>query len=169
MTKSFYSTIEYISNYNFGDIKHRFIKRFSDIDEYQYLLIEEALKDFYIANYLIQQKEIKNINYLMPPNFYVDELWHLHIIYTHDYFDFTKKVYGSYLHHKPTPENEKDINFSFEEAINDLFKTGQYLKQFRTYKLQDLNHFKLHPNFSLLSQVTDYLNEIPFETVLNNV
>lgn len=168
MTKSFYSTIEYISNYNFGDIKHRFMKRFNDIDDYQYQLIEEALRDFYIAIYLIQKKKISNIKSLMPPNSLVDELWHLHIIYTHSYFDFTNRVYGCYLHHEPTTENKIDDHFSYEDSMKDLFTIGNYLKQFRIYKLQDLNIYKQHSNFSLLYQVSDYLNEIPFEKVLNH-
>jgi hypothetical protein len=165
---NFQSVISYISEYSFGDIKNRFLKQHNDIDDYQYHLIEDTLKDFYIGCYLLKFKKFHKISSLMPPNQLIDDLWHLHIIYTREYFLFSEKVYGSYLHHTPTSKDKLEKDFSYNSAMMDLFKIGNYIKDYRTYSLDDLNYYKTYKNFSLLSQVTDYLNELPYEQVLNH-
>lgn len=165
---NFKSIVSYVSEYSFGDIRNRFLEQHINIDDYQYQLIEDALKDFYIGCHLLKFNNFLRLSSLMPPNQLVDDLWHLHIIYTREYFNFSEKVYGSYLHHTPTSKDDLEKDFSYNSAMMDLFKIGNYIKDYRTYSLTDLNKYKIHKNFSLLSQITDYLNEIPYEQVLNH-
>ena len=153
-----------IENYSFDFLKSRFLKKFNDLDEYQYLLIEECLKDYYIAYYLINNNLVNvDIKSISPPNDIVDELWHLHIIYTKDYFEFCENNFNHYLHHHPL--NDNDINDN--DDSNEMFLLGSFIKKYRNYKLKDLNFYKSNDKFSLLSQVNDYINEIPYEEVLN--
>lgn len=155
--------IKDIENYSFDFLKSRFLKKFNDLDEYQYLLIEECLKDYYIAYYLINNNLVNiNTKSISPPNDIVDELWHLHIIYTKDYFEFCENNFNHYLHHYPLNENDNN-----DDDSNEMFLLGSFIKKYRNYKLNDLNFYKNNDKFSLLSQINDYVNEIPYEEVLN--
>lgn len=172
MKSTLLDAIEYIEEYSFSFLKNRFIASVGVIDEYNFKLIEESLKDYYLSCFLRRQsycpENLKMIKSLMPPNKIVDELWHLHIIHTKEYFKFSDELFGTYFHHNPTSEEEKE-NVSLITEMNNLYLFGNYVKDYRQYSLEDLNKYKSHRCFSLLSQSTDYLNEIGYEEVLEKL
>lgn len=45
----------------------------------------------------------------------IDQMWHVFLLYTRDYFDFCQKHFGEFLHHQPdlVPKFEKQ-GFEFE-------------------------------------------------------
>jgi hypothetical protein len=165
--------IKYINNYKFLNYRERLKKAIPNIDKYQILLIEDTLKDFYLSKYILVNgycdefnNEFKDNLSLSIPNQSVDELWHLHILYTKEYFEFCNDFFGFYLHHQPTnPEILNKKRLQIEN--NKLFIMGKIVKEYREYNLSDLNSHKKHKNFSLLYQSHKFLTEIPYETVLN--
>jgi len=58
-------------------------------------LVSHALRQFFLA-YLKSGKQ-----YVSMPSQVVDELWHEFILYTRNYQEFTKRAFGSFLHHTP--------------------------------------------------------------------
>lgn len=162
MSLNIHHIVDYVENYSFHHLKKRFLTTFKELDEYQYILVEECLRDFYLASFLLKKELTSSpIKTLSPPNYIVDELWHLHIIYTKSYFNFCSNVFGEYLHHNPTENISNDL---IDYQI--LYDVGNIVKNYRHYQLNDLNTFKNHPRFSLLSQINEYLNETPYEKVL---
>ena len=172
MKSTLLDAIEYIEEYSFSFLKNRFINSMEVIDEYSFKLVEETLKDYYLSCFLRRQsycpEHLKTVKSLMPPNKIIDELWHLHIIHTKEYFKFSNELFGSYFHHNPTSEEER-VNVCLTMEMNNLYLFGNYIKDYRKYSLEDLNKYKLHKHFSLLSQSADYLNEIEYEEVLENL
>lgn len=160
LQKNFISKIE---DYSFDFCKFKFLKTFPEIDMYQYLLIEDCLRDFYIGCFVLSP-EVE----LSPPNNYVDELWHQHILFTSRYSDFCFDFFGGYLHHEPIPPDRKIEHSKELELRNNSFIIGTAIKNERNYKLGDLNKHKMSSKFSLLSQINSYLNEVPYEEVLEN-
>lgn len=124
--------IEYIESYDMSKFTERLIDKFNFLDEYEINLIIESLKDFYISVY-IANSEGKFINSIT--NAIVDELWHLHILHTKEYFNFCENVYGRYLHHTPTD----NIIDSVEQPLRKYYDSF-YIH--RNYQLVDLNQNK---------------------------
>eukprot|EP01084_Bolivina_argentea_P320737 556550_1 len=56
-----------------------------------------------IRGYIKFLEDIKrnNINGQRPPNYFVDLVWHYHIIWTKKYFSFCKEYFGRFVHHVP--------------------------------------------------------------------
>jgi hypothetical protein len=50
--------------------------------------------------------------YLFGPLLVLDELWHLFILHTRDYTDFSLNYFGEYVHHDPEP-------VGFEHYLNE--------------------------------------------------
>jgi hypothetical protein len=39
--------------------------------------------------------------FMIVPNDMVDEVWHNHILFTHDYLEFCNQIAGKFIHHNP--------------------------------------------------------------------
>lgn len=48
----------------------------------------------------------------LSPTRQIDEIWHAHILYTQDYHRACEKIFGFYLHHQPTHEDNSSSNES---------------------------------------------------------
>src|ERR1700722_17839572 len=48
----------------------------------------------------------KHPRHNLTPTLQIDEIWHAHILYTSDYHKMCEQVFGHYLHHQPTHEEE---------------------------------------------------------------
>lgn len=69
----------------------------------------------------------------LPPSRDIDEAWHSHILYTNDYIDFCKEVFGFYLHH--FPQHGRDEKTTTEELRRSFTEETQkfYFKEFGSY------------------------------------
>ncbi len=61
--------------------------------------------------------------YLFGPLLVLDELWHLFILHTRDYNDFSQQYFGEYVHHEPEPPGFEHHLTEEELAdyVNDCF------------------------------------------------
>lgn len=48
---------------------------------------------------------------LFQPSPFVDQVWHAHILNTHDYKAFCKQVFGHFMHHIPGEAHEPNGGF----------------------------------------------------------
>lgn len=48
---------------------------------------------------------------LLQPSPFVDQVWHAHILNTHDYKAFCKQVFGHFMHHIPGEAHEPNGGF----------------------------------------------------------
>lgn len=55
-------------------------------------------------NFLILSK--KYLPKFLVPTKYIDEFWHNHILYTKNYFEDCKNIFGHYLHHEPSSPSD---------------------------------------------------------------
>ncbi|MCB2079595.1 MAG: hypothetical protein KDE55_18095 [Novosphingobium sp.] len=59
--------------------------------------------------------------HIVTPSDAVDQAWHLHLAYTHDYWDhFCPDVLGKTLHHGPTAGGEGELHRHFEQYARTL-------------------------------------------------
>ncbi len=87
--------------------------------EYAKRCMEEYLKFIFLVS---QYKQ-------MTPSIQVDEVWHLHMIYTRSYRELCELV-GRFLDHGPTKGGEKEDVRYFEQYTNTL---SLYRKHFGEY------------------------------------
>lgn len=45
----------------------------------------------------------------------VDEVWHTHILFTQDYFNFCERAFGRYVHHQPTTSKHSSDRSSVQK------------------------------------------------------
>jgi hypothetical protein len=57
----------------------------------------EAEKQYRLFIYLCSIYD----GFLVVPNEIVDEVWHNHILFTHDYLAFCNQIAGKFIHHNP--------------------------------------------------------------------
>ncbi len=50
----------------------------------------------------------KNPGVMAPPALDMDEVWHAHILHTHNYTQDCKRIFGKYLHHSPSSGTEEE-------------------------------------------------------------
>jgi len=89
---------DYINNLDLTHIKKRVQKE----NKWSPRMVEVATQ-FY-RNFLILCKKHEDI--ALSPTQQIDEIWHAHILYTHEYHEMSEKVFGRYLHHQPFHEEE---------------------------------------------------------------
>ncbi|RUR13590.1 hypothetical protein [Legionella sp. km772] len=72
--------------------------------EYSLTEAEQLFKDLLAWFWLRDQRAKKNkTTYLFGPLLILDELWHLFILHTRDYCNFSFHYFGDYVHHEPEP------------------------------------------------------------------
>jgi hypothetical protein len=82
-------------------------------------------------NFLLLFK--KHLPEPLVPSRQIDEFWHNHILYTQNYINDCKHIFGHYLHHQPAAPNE-----DMTQMVSDYLKTKQYyLDEFK----HSLEHF----------------------------
>lgn len=75
--------------------------------------------------------------YKLPPSEEIDNVWHYHILGTHQYHDDCKALFGGYLHHYPyfsidEHSDINDLNVAFEETQRLHFdEFGDYIYKLR--------------------------------------
>ena len=70
-----------------------------------------------------EREKQKKTTYLFGSLLVLDELWHLFILNTHDYVNFSQQYFGHYLHHRPEPigfEHELSDD-ALQEYLDDCF------------------------------------------------
>jgi hypothetical protein len=97
---------------------------------------EEAVKQY--RRFLFLNKKYGS-EFTLPPSEDIDHAWHAHILYTNDYFDFCKKVFGEYLHHRPhqgfsDPITLTNIQNDYEQNTQRLYQLefGTYIYEVRS-------------------------------------
>jgi hypothetical protein len=83
-------------------------------------------------NYLFLKKKYGN-QYELPPSLDIDQFWHTHILYTKNYDDFCKKIFGSFLHHHPTTDESIKISIQQYERMFEEQTQKLYIKEFGEY------------------------------------
>jgi len=63
-------------------------------------LLQDLLAWFWLKN---ERKKRNKETYLFGPLLILDELWHIFILHTRDYTDFSNRYFGEYIHHDPEP------------------------------------------------------------------
>lgn len=89
-------------------------------------LFQDLLAWFYLKN---QRSKKHKSTYLFGPLLVLDELWHVFILHTRDYYDFSFRYFNEYLHHEPEP-------IGFEHVLNEE-ELSDYLMDCFNYLDQD--------------------------------
>ncbi len=88
---------------------------------------EQLFKDLLAWLWLKEQRQKSNKStYLFGPLLILDELWHLFILHTRDYIDFSSRYFGEYLHHEPEPPGFEHL-LTEEELGDYLTDCFEYL------------------------------------------
>lgn len=73
-------------------------------DHYSKQEVDQLFDDLLAWLWFKSEREKNNKpTYLFGPLLILDELWHIFILHTRDYFDFSLRYFGVYLHHEPEP------------------------------------------------------------------
>lgn len=76
-------------------------------------------------NFLWLQKKYDGDIYLVPSK-EIDEMWHNHILYTQNYVNDCKHIFGYYFHHKPAAPDENP-----QQLVDDYLQTkAAYFAEF---------------------------------------
>lgn len=93
--------------------------------QYSQIEAEQLFKDLLAWLWLkeLRAKEHK-FTYLFGPLLILDELWHLFILHTRVYINFSSHYFGEYLHHEPEPPGFEHHLTEDELAdfLNDCFE-----------------------------------------------
>ena len=72
--------------------------------DYSLIQAEQLFTDLLAWLWLKNQRtHQQKPTYLFGPLLLLDQLWHLFILHTRDYTEFSERYFGSYLHHDPEP------------------------------------------------------------------
>lgn len=111
------------------------IARLTRIDKWLEKHTFEACKQY--RNYLYLKLKYGHL-YELPPSLDIDEVWHAHILHTEDYYEFSKKVFGGFLHHHPhhgkgNTITQAQLEQMFEDETQRLYHSefGEYIYQIR--------------------------------------
>lgn len=96
------------------------ITRLMKEKKWSYSEAQEACQ--YYKNFLILNYAYGN-NCKIPPSMDIDEVWHMHILFTQKYKEFCQKYFGRFLHHNLEDENSiLDFEELFESTTQKLHK-----------------------------------------------
>lgn len=87
-------------------------------------LFQDLLAWFWLKN---ERKKRDKDTYLFGPLLVLDELWHIFILHTRDYNEFSLHYFGEYLHHDPEPVGFEHV-FNEEELADYLQDCFNYLE-----------------------------------------
>jgi hypothetical protein len=86
------------------------------LDEGQELL-EDLLAWMWLSN---QRKKLGKKTYLFGPLIIMDEMWHVFILHTRDYVDFSMHFFDEYVHHDVEPAGFEHV--MDEEELTDFLQ-----------------------------------------------
>lgn len=102
-----------------------FSKRLAQENKWTYAFALESIEEYKKFIYLACIS-----NHPVSPSYPIDQVWHLHLIYTKSYWiDFCKSVLEKEIHHKPSTGNKEDkaeLKALYKETLSlyqDEFKT----------------------------------------------
>lgn len=111
--------------------KHEAVVRFFCAKHPQYSLEEGHVLFQDLLSWLWLNETRKKMNkdsYLFGPLLILDELWHVFILHTQDYMDFSLTYFGAYVHHQVEPVGQEH-ELSEEEFIDFIQDCFKYLGQ----------------------------------------
>lgn len=81
----------------------------------------------YYKNFLLINKKYLKTHPIIPPSIEIDEIWHQHILDTHQYTDDCQKIFGAYFHHFPEfgsrdDQDAHNLDIAFEVTQQLHFK-----------------------------------------------
>ncbi|KTD37544.1 hypothetical protein Lmor_0407 [Legionella moravica] len=88
-------------------------------------LFEDLLSWLWL-NY--QRSKNGKLTYLFGPLLVLDEMWHIFILHTRDYIDFSMHYFGEYIHHEIEPIGFEHI-IEEDELTDFLHDCFEYLDQ----------------------------------------
>jgi hypothetical protein len=90
-------------------------------DQYSQQESEQLFDDLLAWLWLKNEREHNNKpTYLFGPLLLLDKLWHIFILHTRDYLDFSLRYFGVYLHHEPEPVGFEHV--LSEEELSDYLR-----------------------------------------------
>jgi hypothetical protein len=96
ITTSQIAQSQFLEEYDFSKYVLHAIYKNPNLVELAHTALEEY-KEFLLA--------CVRSNSLPVPNENVDAIWHSHILFTKDYFEFCHQLCGHYIHHIPETKN----------------------------------------------------------------
>jgi hypothetical protein len=99
----------FISRYNFSSLERKLIKKGWLIRE-----ARETLEQY--KKYMLLKKKYFH-QYQLPPSIEIDEVWHIHILDTQEYFNFCFGLFGFYLHHCPEIKTSAGQELTKDEVL----------------------------------------------------
>jgi hypothetical protein len=88
-------------------------------------LFQDLLAWFYLKN---ERTKRGKATYLFGPLLILDKLWHIFILHTRDYTDFSLRFFGEYIHHDPEPVGFEHV-LNEDELSDYLMDCFNYLDQ----------------------------------------
>lgn len=77
-----------------------FIDRVASENQWSYDYTMAVIKEYHRFIYLARFTKV-------APSYEIDQVWHSHILFSEHYARFCKRVAGKFIHHNPTPSEEK--------------------------------------------------------------
>ena len=122
MSDSLSSLMRYTNDTVVAQFCHRF-------PEYSFQQAQLLFQDLLAWLWFRKQRTREKKNtYLFGPLLIMDELWHIFILHTRDYVDFSNCYFGGYVHHDPEPIGFEHV-LSEEELADYLEDCFKYLDQ----------------------------------------
>lgn len=147
---------------NLDCIKDRFVEKYN-LDEYQYMITIEALKDYFFANKYIKDNNLNDS--ISMTNSLADEVWHLFIIYTKEYFEFSNNLFNQYFHHIPF-ESKLELNEINKNELINIIKYLDIVRLNREYENKELQSW-CNKGFIPLLCHEMIVNDLSYEDSLN--
>ncbi len=94
-------SFDVLMNWDMSKVNKRFAMK-NDCSDGELELLEREYKKF--ISLKLFEPELK-----YPVSEVIDEYWHTHLLFSRDYHEMSKRVFGDYAHHHPiVDENEKE-------------------------------------------------------------
>ena len=97
-----------VFNYKHQGTIKRFKSEFPELKEHAETIFADLMRFFWASIELERLKEEQPDNdefdfiYIMDEEMkWIDQMWHIFLLYTQDYMDFCHQYFGEYLHHLP--------------------------------------------------------------------
>ena len=105
---------ESISGHQFPAGKLSFLQRLARENQWSMEFATAAINEYRRFIYLCCLRKG------MTPSVEVDQVWHLHLLYSEDYHDFCQNVLGKNILHGPTKGGEAEVSRFRQQYLNTL-------------------------------------------------
>jgi len=109
------SELAYLSNLDLSKVIASVVTKYS----YHKKLVEIASIQYKRYLYLIKKYGSK---YRLPPSVDIDEIWHAHILFTEKYAFDCKKIFGHFVHHRPSDHSQMQNSIKSFADTKKLYK-----------------------------------------------